>query len=532
MRGRRLTLKPDIELAIMLESINQDALTGGSTPDNNAFALLARANVRLASAGSNGVGRLPPEYFEQLRAVIRAFRHGPADFRALRLVCHGCSSYCETDQYVLMADEAALQQLFGAVAGYSHEPRPFRRLYDGLLRAYLNIDRQADWFRSASATNGNEAIRAFLAGTFHIAEPVEPMPDWVMAVRSYPELLSPRPGDRFAGAWLAGETAEFKDVTQRLGLTGASWLASETILAALNLAVAVPDRLFVNHISALLSAAGEQRFQSLRDEIYAGLLSRYSSMASPAIHAELRDALVGAWKNPWLARNGSAWGRVPEKARQMVAGWLKLELIHQFFEVLSDKAWQDTGRFEFWRTYHNRMDQVNFGLSRSAFRSNDPDFRKFKSDADGLIFELANGTSKNHAFIMCMSETVVVEFSEKGNAARQYRRDQLPFDLSQGVINIGDLRQEQGHRMLHASAKGQTWQERFAQALEPAAAREPTIFDISMFARRSKIEFADLRPQGGNIWLYTSDANAEIVSQLTAWSFQYRPSRGWWRPEV
>ena len=131
-----------------------------------------------------------------------------------------------------------------------------------------------------------------------------------------------------------------------------------------------------------------------------------------------------------------------------------------------------------------------------------------------------------------MSETVVVEFSEKGNAARQYRRDQLPFDLSQGVINIGDLRQEQGHRMLHAAAKGQTWQERFAQALEPAAAREPTIFDISMFARRNKIEFADLRPQGGNIWLYTGDANAEIVSQLTAWSFQYRPSRGWWRPEV
>src|SRR5690606_6571392 len=127
------------------------------------------------------------------------------------------------------------------------------------------------------------------------------------------------------------------------------------------------------HISALLNAASDVRFQPIRDDIYEGLITRYAAMKSPSIHPELRDALVAAWKNPWMSRNDGAWGRVPDNARNMVASWLKLELIHQFFEVLSDEGRQDRRRFEFWRTYHEQMDDVYFALGSNAYSSRNPD---------------------------------------------------------------------------------------------------------------------------------------------------------------
>ena len=96
---------------------------------------------------------------------------------------------------------------------------------------------------------------------------------------------------------------------------------------------------------------GPARFRFLRDEIYSTLLDRYAQLANPVVNPELRDAVVASWKNPWLPLNASAWGRVTPTAKQMVTSWLKLELIHQFFEVLSEDGRQDKRRFEFWRGY-------------------------------------------------------------------------------------------------------------------------------------------------------------------------------------
>lgn len=540
------------DLNAALAKVNVEAVARAADTAANPMASIAQSLPQRA----NNLVLLPSS--GRLTEALRRFRtaEGAKDFRTLRLLCHGCTNYLADDQYVLLGDASALRSLLDDMARHSQDPRRFRRLFDGLLRAYLGVDRKADWFRDASAKQGNEHLRKFLKEAFEEIRRLEPKPDWVRALESYPEVLSPDPGSRFAHEWLRGNSFEFNDASRGLSLTGVSWLAAETLRAALQAAAAQDDPTFTSHIPALLAAAGEKRFLSLRDETYAGLLIRYASIPSPPVHAELRDALVGAWKNPWLSRNDSTWGQrhIPDSARKMVAGWLKLELIHQFFEVLSEDGRQDQSRFQFWRGYHEQMDDVYFALGSRSYHSRSPDTVKLRHALDGRLLELTGTEADNNAFIMCMGEVVVVEFSKKGNAAYRYSRSELLLDSSQRTIRISGLKHDSTQRMLHAGARGLTWQERFARVLGPPSSartarttpvlgsrpartdpgrhgqrRPSTLQEISTFARHNGIAIEDHRTKGGNLWLRVDDADPAVVEHLAAWGFAYRPGRGWWR---
>lgn len=544
------------DLQIALAKVNAEVARvadGAANPMANVTQSLPTREKDLVLLSSSG----------RLTEALRRFRQGEGanDFRTLRLLCHGCAHYLADDQYVLLGDENALRSLLDDVARHSQEPRRFRRLFDGLLRAYLAVDRQAGWFKGACARQGNEYLRQFLSQRFADIRSLEPRPDWAHVLESYPEVLSSDPGSRFAREWLKGNSSEFNEASRGLSLTSASWLAAETLRAALETATAQGDPIFTSHIPAFLSEASEKRFLSLRDDIYARLLSRYASISIPPVHPDLRDALVVAWKNPWLARNDTTWGRVSDAARKMVAGWLKLELIHQFFEVLSEDGRQDRSRFEFWRSYHDKMDDVYFALGSRSYHSKSPDMVKLRHALEGRLLELTGTEPDNNAFIMCMGEVVVVEFSKKGNAAYRYSRSELPLDSSQRSIRITGLKHDSTQRMLHAGARGFTWQERFARVLappssvrtarsvvEPArttpvrASRQAsagpgkhgeghvsTLQEISTFARFNGIAIEDHRTKGGNLWLRVDDADPAVVEHLAAWGFAYRPGRGWWR---
>jgi hypothetical protein len=554
-------MNPDEALASLLSKVNADALRGFDlpvVPDIEAVAV----------SGRHGMSRGHPgrpqtlDFLERLERSVREFSRGsePRDFRTLRLLCHGSFHHIAPDDYVLAGDPAAVARLLRHVESYRHDPRRFRRLYDGLLRAYLSVDRQRPWFAAATVREGNEALRAFLASNFAVIRDIEPTPDWVLALTTYPEVISTDPGRRFADDWLTGGGKEFRNASERLALTGDSWLANQILESALTSACALDDEAFMTYIPTFLAAGAEPRFRSLRDDVYAALLTRYAAARSPRVHPTLRDALVHTWKNPWLARNDSAWARVSDRARRMVAGWLKLDLIHQFFDVLSDRAWQDTGRFQFWRAYHEQMDEVYFALSRAAFRSSDPDLKRFIAAADGLIFELTQGTSQNHAFIMCMKDVAVVEFSEKGNAAYLYARDALNLEPNRPSISIHELKKRPpGRRMIHGFAEGLTWQERFARDLGsgrirssavslatsmparaapwpastatrgPAKPSRSSFQDIVAFTQGLGIAIEDHRSKGGSLWLRVDDSDPEISSKIVALGFRYRPGRGWWR---
>lgn len=330
-------------------------------------------------------------------------------------------------------------------------------------------------------------------------------------------------------------------------------------------AVKQDDNSFIAQIPAFLEAIDEPRFQSLRDEVLVALVTRYARLAKPDVHAALRDILVEAWKNPWLERNQSAWGRVPDAAREMVSGWLKLELIHQFFEVLSEDRGQDQRRFEFWRDYHDEMDDVHFALGPAAFHSNDADLVKLRRALDGRLVELIGSPANSNAFIMCLGRTAAVEFSTTGNAAFLYPRDKLRIKSTGEPVLLGDLKLSFGERLIHRDNSNGKWEQAFAASLETtvssrklgatkgwqAVLRDQTTksafgkqvsptkrvdrkghshsIDVAAYARERGIKMDDKRPLGGSLWMRIDSADPDISKTLTASGFEYKPGKGWWR---
>lgn len=276
------------DLAASLARINAEALARFTTPTGSPMAALASA---LAVSAGSGRRPTPNDFGLRLTLALKKFKNWDVDhvdFRSLRLLCHGCCHYVEADRYVLIGDASAIDALLGHVAGYAHEKRRFRRLCDGLLGAYLGVDRAVAWFADPAGQDGNEALRAFLNGTFEGIATLEPRPDWVQAIGAHRHILSDDPGRQFAEGWLDGRTQEFQDVARRLGLTGSAWLVIETMRSALHRAANLPDRQFTPHVAAFLTAASEKRFQVLRNKIYAVLLARHGT--NPQFNA---DVLTG-----------------------------------------------------------------------------------------------------------------------------------------------------------------------------------------------------------------------------------------------
>jgi hypothetical protein len=495
------------------------------------------------------------DFHAQLMQAALALRDGsdPDSYRALRFQCLGCATYFVDARYALIADQAALTRLLRCVESYRDDALRLRRLLDALLRAYLGARRHEPWAVSPEALAGTNRIREFIAFHFGSIAALEPKPDWVAAIQAFPEVLSSDPGSRFARDWLATGGAEFNDLSRRLGLTGDCWLASETLFSALSFATSEHDAVFVEHITPLLIAAAEPGFLPARDAIYRGLLTRYVEMRSQPVHPALRDAVVSAWKNPWLSRNDSAWNLVPDTARSLVAGWLKLDLIHQFLEVLSENGRQDRSRFDFWRQYYQDMDDVYFALGSRAYSSHTPDLAKLRNALDGRLLELIGTESDNNAFIMCMGDTIVVEFSRKGNAAYRYPRGQIKLGR-RNKIDISELRQDTTFRLIHRNTRDGDWQDRFRSALRQQRRRPERKMpsqpyyssvsearvtrgqpnsdlsqDVANYAQKVGIAIEDHRGKGGSLWLRIDDADPDINRQLTSWGFRHRPGRGWWR---
>jgi hypothetical protein len=533
------TLMSEIEVLIArLERINADTLRDFTPTKPTTKEDIATIQQRLATIGGRGGGDLPPDFPARIPHAVAALRGGQKiDYPTLRTLCAGCCHYIEPDDYTVVGEPNALQTVLTHVGEYTHDQRRFRQLFDGLRRSYLEVNRNEKRFQAPLVKTGTEVLRMFLADNLDRIDDHVPAPDWARTLRSYRAILSCDPGSPFAQGWLDGQHEEFKEVKMRLEISGTAWLVTEPVRSALEIAIKQNDRLFTAYIPELLKAANTEGF--LRDEIYSGLLTRYSEITGAAVHPSLRDAVVVAWKNPWLARNDSAWGRVQGKARRMVTGWLKLELIHQFFEVLSEDGRQDKRRFEFWRGYHDKMDGVSFALSREAFASPSTDLVKFKTAADGLISQLAGSTSDNHAFVMQMGDVVAVEFSKHGNAAFLHNRHDFLMGPADGTIHIEDLRRNCLERLLHKPARGYSWEERFSHALNGVQSVTPPqvtaqaikAVDIMAFARSHGIMFEDHRANGGSLWLLTDSNDPRITDPLPGWGFKYRAGKGWWKSQ-
>ncbi|WP_455285156.1 EH signature domain-containing protein [Cupriavidus necator] len=129
----------------------------------------------------------------------------------------------------------------------------WRLTWHGLLYSYFNFD--PNLAKDDATRSGWEALRAFLQRTWPLIDQQsgrQQVPDWVNVLRREPEVLSPRPVDKYSAAYLRGETAPTDQLATDLGIPPSSWLWHALVLAVVRHATAQSDTEFRRLIPQLL----------------------------------------------------------------------------------------------------------------------------------------------------------------------------------------------------------------------------------------------------------------------------------------
>jgi EH_Signature domain len=404
-----------------LRQINSGSLRGLTFDSKLLDREIANLRDRLGNSGS----AKPPQ--DAIIAAVRAFFQDQKlqTYRKALLICFGCIDPSLPAGTRLIEDGERFPKLLGGIDSYLPNPRAFRRCYRGLLNAYFSYD--VETARSLGKHNW-EQLRTYLRD--RAPKTVAPglQPAWVDALQANLQLLGSDPGGFYGRALLTGHSEEFERARQALDIHENSWLIWRLILGQVEAATSEEDDTFQRWLPSLLDLLGKHPLA-----LNAGLakiLARYRACGTVTVHPGLRDFAVAQWGNPWLSLNKVKWCLVSDETRKMVAGWLKLVLIKDFFSLLAADGTNDTRRLKFWERYVDSIDDMYFALGNTARWHRGTDFQDArKRMADRLLNLHSAGSPTNNAFIMCIQNYVVVEFGMIGNACFIFERDRLPFAL-------------------------------------------------------------------------------------------------------
>jgi hypothetical protein len=493
-----------------------------------------------------------------------------------RLVCFGLTVVAGPKRMALIEDYQHFRALLDGVEEYQSSPRPFRRLYQGLLAGYFDYDPRREGIPVVGKENW-ETLRRFLDVHAGQTAGCDINPDWIDLLQQHLALLSSDPCRPYGPLLLDGQDGTVNDLRKRLSIPEASWFTRSLILSTVAAATQRRDSEFVPKIPHLLQLLSTH--DVVHDAGLATILDRYAGVTPASLSKQLREAAVKRWGNPWLEANRMRWGRVSRAARELVADWLKLEFIEAFFSVLADERTGDTRRPEFWKRYVHSIEDVRFALGADARESKNKDLVELRRKMDGLQVPLQDAVRANNAFIMRMGKVTVVEFGAPGNACYFYDGAKpLPFDVTQPLVTPVGAPNSLKHKshtlkLRHQDGIGghARWEDVFEGELlrrfhiAPAAPgvlagtgprretsrsttvplkstlpKEPsqpadwqriayTREHLTAFATRFYLPLDDLSMRNGNLWVRTDDSRLDINAVLRHWGFAYRASKGWWK---
>ena len=262
------------------------------------------------------------------------------------------------------------------------------------------------------------------------------------------------------GRYLKSGHDEFDGLTHGLNIQQSSWLITNTVLGQIEISTTYGDQSFKSLINMMLELLTEHRM--VLEQGLAKLLIRYGQSADRSAHTVLRDFSVKEWGNPWLVSNSTRWRLVDDHAREMVSGWLKLDIIREFFDLLSQDGNGDRRRFKFWARYVEQMNDMYFVLGRNAREDQRIDFKAMRDRMAGRLLDLVGSGSDDNAFVMMIDKYAIVELGNTGNATFIFEKDKLPFQLSGAVSRDGLRRPDCRMRLTHVNSD---WEMRFSSRL-------------------------------------------------------------------
>jgi EH_Signature domain len=561
------------------------AMTCRITPELLACPEMTRALGAVRRNYRNPVPSPPPD---SIMAVVTVFMRTRevASFEKLRLVCYGVGMVVSYNQKSILNDNHLLAYLFDLTRNVQGAQGSFQFIicYQGLLSCYLNHQNSV-----VNDPAGLFDLRIFLDQQLDSFHDMPYQYIWLATLQENRQLLTDSPCQGFAKALAKGETTEFEVVCEKLGVSTESWIREEAVVAQVNASCEYSDETFksnINKLITLFTSSNIRLSDRLKVKCLAMILIRYSACHSHPEHKALRDAAVERIGNPWLKK--PSWDAMVgnESARRMVDGWLKRQLIHDFFALLSVEGDTDRRRLNYWLRYADMIDDLWLVLGKEARENNSTAFRNIRKIASGRLVDLEHATRRNNAFIMVLNDKIIVEFGETGNACYVFNANNLPFSLDSSALRcdrFGLKCETYGQdRLLHKDNSHGTWEEQFDNWLRPRVGwdssafsqtpnkprltvqshlqqelplvvprpqevlqenppvalsrpqqvpqREPPLAEMREFVERHGLLLNNSRFTGGYLWIECSyDRGEMFYNRMTQWGFIFHAGRGWWK---
>lgn len=455
----------------------------------------------------------------------------------------------------------------------------WRLTWHGLLYSYFNFDIEKG--RDEASRTGWEALRVFLERTWPLIDRQagkELVPDWVNVLRQDATILTAKQVEKYARAYLRGETESTDRLAADLGIPPSSWFWHALVLGAVRQAAAEADAEFRRLVPQLIGLI--QGKPGFRDEAIEVILNRYHACKEAPPDERLRDFVCQptVWKNPKLKAAGiaTAWNRVPDPVWQMVLGWVNERNLKDFFDILAARNNADEGRLAFWSKYLKQITwtRLVFGADTMALKRTNSEVRELIAREEGAYAQFTS-RSEVDAFMMQVGSYLVIEFSKKPNACYVYQADQLPFepysrhyhggttDLAAGfregcALRIvhregwgwradDDLRQlgivpdVAAPRRIPSSgtasaATGATRTERSTLPSPKVPSAGPdmaTLNSVLAHFRGASIDDRRKSVNGGRLWVEDPHQRVQLGAELKALGFKWANSRqAWYFPEV
>ncbi len=493
----------------------------------------------------------PPR--DLLQDAVRLFREAGelSNLSMARSVCYGSAIRFGQLEPPLI-EGATFRQLLLKIDEYRKEPRRYRRCYRGLLHTYFVYDGEA---APEIGQRNWTYLRLYLEQYRRAIRAEGVTPDWVKSIDDNANLLSEDPVSRYGPELLEGQTEVVDRFRSDLEIADASWVVRKLVRAQIEAATREFDDGFRKRVQPLLKVLSG--YPLLEDAGLQLILNRYAQMKTPPLHPALRDRVMECWGSPWLERKKVNWSRVSLQAQQLVATWIKLDLIREFFEALSEDRETDKRRLEFWQQYHESIGDMYFALGPSVLSARGVDIKRLRDRmADHLLTLTDGGNAHNNAFIMMMGKYIVVEFGLKGNACFVFDAQNQPFVLKRSIAgdSAGLKHSSHKHRLLHKDSADTKWEYKFRQILsgcglhpervsgrpipnvrEPptsrASANGGARTELLSFLNDNAVLWEDKTAKGGNLKVLHARFSGPIAEKLKKLGFSYSTRNFWYRRE-
>lgn len=186
---------------------------------------------------------------------------------------------------------------------------------------------------------------------------------------------------------------------------------------------------------------------SMSDLINCKLPERMPEFQKAMVEVIHGDERLG---DPRLAGNAPNWRTIPADAKEKFLAWLAKETLQFFFDTLVPSNDENRRRAKFWLDYAKKQGKIkDFQVAVS-----DDDLHRIKASRAKTIPSYSRVTGGNtSAFLMVFegfgTEYVIIEFSETGNAAYLYKRENFEsrrntlrsysFDLTETLKRRNDM---------------------------------------------------------------------------------------------